>query len=388
MQPMVPYIIIFCTILLSQAINIYRNKTPKDLTMGKLNLWDKYLDLLFKKFFLAIFLFVFFAAFHGKGVGLDTWMYIYYFDKLQQGILQNFFFWKLEFGYSAINAVIVFLHLPYWVLQLVIEIIAVAAFYKIINKRSKQQWLSWLLFLALGTYAQTLNLNRQMLALSFLVLAVDYLLDKKYWQYLAMVILATIFHKSSVIALVLLPFSFIPLNNWKLLLYVAVVVVASYLFKPILVYASKFLNVGYIAKYLNGGSVFHEAAGCANIAFTLGMAAVFLGLFIFRKKLIPTSAAEQYQNNLFLTMFLLTILLRVVGAIVQYPTLMQRLAITFFFSIIILLPNYLQGIKRSCKKLYISATIVVVIASFVYMYCLYAIKQSCGVVPYTFVFGD
>lgn len=74
-------------------------------------------------------------------------------------------------------------------------------------KRSKVlPFLSVFLFVEVGNYYSSFNLMRQIMAVSIVVLGSKYLFERKFWKYLAVVLVASTFHVS---ALIMIPFYFI-----------------------------------------------------------------------------------------------------------------------------------------------------------------------------------
>ena len=84
--------------------------------------------------------------------------------------------------------------------------------------------------------------------------------------------------------------------------------------------------------------------------------------------------------------FMIVALICIVGSIAGIPQLLHRLNMYFFMILIVLIPLFVKGLKHN-KKLYICANIGVYGVALAYMVYLYAIKNTCGVYPYKFMFN-
>ena len=109
------------------------------------------------------------------------------------------------------------------------------------NKYSKDGVTSILLYYAMGYYTNTFNNVRQSLALSIIFLSIPFLVDRKFWKYLIGVVIATSFHYSAIVMLLVYPLSRKILTTKHLLLYAGLGLFVSYfLFYYIF---------GYVAQY-------------------------------------------------------------------------------------------------------------------------------------------
>lgn len=383
---MLTYIIIFLTIVCLQIFNhFYQPTTIKSSGFAKF--MDALRKFMCTNYGLAIILFVFFATFRSVNVGLDNLMYYGEYDCLLHDDFQGAKSECFEFGYYGLTFLLSRLSLPYPVLLCLIASFACFAFYLVINRYSVNKGLSWLLVLTLGIYAQMLNLNRQMIALSFVLIALCFLLKNKYFYYVLFIAIAFFFHKTAILTLSFVLFKFLKLNWKTALCYLLCSVALILLFKPSLQLFCKISGAKYYEFYINESEGIVEKTDLLNWTFTLGLFVVFVVMFLLKNK--RNRVAENRTDDFFLQLFLIVVLIRLCGCVLNLPSLFQRMTLYYFFALILLLPDYinycLQYVKNSRAKIVLNIALVGLY--FGYMFLLYSVKQTCGVVPYQFIWG-
>ena len=148
------------------------------------------------------------AVFRDINIGTDFVTYMEIFHGMANGALGNVsddYFWsKGEFGFALIGTLIgnVF-NEPFWIVC-VCYLIILGGVYRFIKKYSMNILLSTFLFLAFSFYNMSFNILRQYIAAVILLKAIDYI-NKSFKKFLLVVLLATVFHKSAIIFLVLFP---------------------------------------------------------------------------------------------------------------------------------------------------------------------------------------
>ena len=379
---MIIYYFLFVLILICGQINKVHEPNKYEQIYKPKTVLDNLLDFVYGKYVIVAIALVYLGAFRDLYVGLDNSMYFTYFSAISSSVKNNWALFGFEYGYRALNVVIAKLGLGYNALQLVTTLLVIYAFWRIINKYSKDKSISWILFLALGIYAQTFNIVRQMCALAFVLLGLIRLNDKKYIKFIFFVLFACLFHKSAILTLVFIPLSLIPLNTITISIYGLLSVGMSILFIPTLKFINKVFNVNLFWYVISEVEEFHTLASTTDVLFTIGLLFVFVLLFYAKKHLITSD--NKKENSLYLSLFFVVPLVRMLGAYIMYPSLAQRVTPYFFFSILILVPTYLQAIKRYDYKYYRIARNGVIILALVYMFFLYAVKVSNGVMPYEF----
>lgn len=106
-----------------------------------------------------------------------------------------------EPGYSLISSLVISLTDDYQILQLVVLLIASIFFFKAVSKYTQNLYLVLLVYL--GYVYLTLNMSgiRQALSLSIIFYALQYIESKQFWRFLFFVVLAIMFHYSSLVVI-------------------------------------------------------------------------------------------------------------------------------------------------------------------------------------------
>lgn len=141
---------------------------------------------------------------------------------------------KKETSYFLLNKLVAELGLGYHGLLLILNLIMVGCVLWFIYKYSSIWWLSIVLYLTLQFMTHSMNLLRQSLAVSIMLLAWGSLKDGKFWKYAVITLIAATFH---VTALIMLPMYFVlraPFKMGVIGLYVAVGLVGVFAFRPVI----------------------------------------------------------------------------------------------------------------------------------------------------------
>lgn len=157
------------------------------------------------------------------GYVINTWKQAGYQKDLYEFFLQN----GNEFGYVAFN---------YWLSKIssdfhfymFIHQALIISIYILASLRLKNRTASFLLMMAyyLYVYNSTYNYARQSIALAFVVYAMTFLIENKYWKYFLWTMVALLFHNSVVFAFLLPLLKFLLEKvrlNFKLLLLLSTV---------------------------------------------------------------------------------------------------------------------------------------------------------------------
>lgn len=146
----------------------------------------------------------------------------------------------VEKGYGFLNFFLAKLFYNPQTIIIATSIIIVYVFYKF-GKKVDDKFLYVLLLINIGSYFQSFNITRQVLAACICMCAYTYVQEKKLFRYCLVVLLATTFHISSII---MLPFYW--LLRWKIsirnaILQIAITAVTFYSFDRIFAFMDKSL---------------------------------------------------------------------------------------------------------------------------------------------------
>lgn len=381
--------LVYILLIAFVVLNVIAEKLlTKYAIIGKENINEKrynaFLDFLVGSKFLIIFAMIFFATFKAVGVGLDTENYFKYYEELRTGqaVFFEFTSSSFEIGYVFLNSILVFFNLSFVFLQFTIALITAVCFSFFIHSLSQDKGMSYFLFIALGTYAQSFSLYRQIISMSLVAVAIVMLFKNKYLWFVLLTLLAFSFHSSAILCFTLIIFKFMKMNWKTLLFFTALTAICYFGFSQIMSLLDKIFGVDYYQRYFINNQELMAETSLLDILYTVSLGLIFIVFYLFKNKL-HFSQEQRKKFDFFLLVFLMVPLIRIVGMSLSYQALVNRFTLYFFISLIILIPSFAEG-TRGTKYYKFVVPAVYVIASG-YMTYLYAIKLASGVIPYKFI---
>lgn len=350
--------------------------------------FHKFLNFMFKYRLISIAAMVFLSTFRGLGVGEDVKNYAKYYNELKNGSFAMFepMSSKYEFGYTFLNSILAIIGCNFRILLFIIALFTSICFVLFTNKFSKDKTMSLLLYVMLGVFAQSLNTLRQIIAMALILLAVMKIYDKKWIWSSIFILLASSFHISALSCLIIIPFRFVKCNYWFILIMFICTIVAAFAFPYLLKILEELTPLDYYEWYMVKYPKYLVKSNLIDNLYSIGLICVFVGLFIlFRyQKNMLNDDKEQY--NYFLNLFIFVPLIRIAGFICNMQALFNRLSMYYMAFLIVLIPLFVKNFPKQNKKWKIILNVGVYVVAIAYMYYLYAIKLSSGVVPYVFGF--
>lgn len=338
-------------------------------------------DYIYKLSYWHIFSVIFIlilSTFKNFSVGCDTFGYLNFFNNVANiDILKKGF----EPGFNIVCYVFAKTGLGFRGLIFFISLFVNLVIVWFVNRRSDCPTWSLLLYVALGVFAQSLSALRQIIAIAFMLIAVDLLLDKKIWKSLIFVIIASLFHKSALITLVIYPAFFVKLKHYHfVILFICAMIVSLLLPYIAKLLASMGIN-NYITHYLIKAPVHIQKSSIVRILYAFGLLLIF-GVYYYIFSHPRNSGRERYEK-FYITLYFLVPVVHFSGCVINAQALMNRLSMYFFVFLIIIIPNTLKYLNAKLKTPYVFSTIII---SSIYMLILYIIKNICTVYPYQFCF--
>lgn len=258
-----------------------------------------------------------------------------------------------------------------------------------IYRYSKQPFISFLLVLALNYFTYSFSMVRGMLAMSFLIIALYCALKKKWWCFLASVLLATTFHATSLIFLIV---PIINLIYWSLKKIIAVYIVLI-VFLPFLPEVWSWMVRTVIGKIVPNYNYYGTAGGeFADALLVVYLMVVIIGISLYFKyrckfhfykhgkvRMNSKNSSILYcQNiNMLVGMAVLASILIVLTIILSE---MIRLAMIFSLGSIVLCG---QG-ENSSEKLYINDILQLIGVIIFIGYFFLASLPNMNAIPYSF----
>ncbi len=209
----------------------------------------------------AIIISVFFAIFlallifRSESVGIDNKNYKHMFEMYKNVKLDKVFDYSTEGGYILINKLARFIYDDYRtviVLVALISLIPVAIMY---IKESESPSLTVAVFMAVAPFSMYFSGLRQVVAISFGVLAYYCTKNKKLILFVITVLIATLFHQSAVVLFFMYPIYHLKIDHKKLIFTIPVAVVVYIFNEPLLRYIQTYFDEKYQYEITQTGAI-------------------------------------------------------------------------------------------------------------------------------------
>ncbi len=328
-------------------------------------------------------------------VGTD--LRLYYYNSFRQFLNWD---WKdynvniYETGYYFYNILIGKLTSDPQIFIAITSIFTFLIFAWFIYKNSQDIYMSVFLFIALHFWFMYMNIIRQTIAVCIVLIASEILKSKKirkmkYFIFIVMIILASTFHNSALIMLVLFPLSFIQFERKEILTSIFLVLIAIFTYSKIFVLLSGFINHrNYVDVYLAQGEADISVIGYFSaLMYTAIFILGSINLVIKRNKKIASNRYilidndNGYTDDYLMYMLLIIMITRILSIKL---TIIGRISYYFYPFIWIALPRIMSRISsinsrqilRSC--IYFCGILLFLVIGYLRGAMLY------GTIPYEF----
>lgn len=151
---------------------------------------------------------ILFQGLRSFSVGTDLQAYIPAFSKIGENVSflkGNFTYANFEIGYIFLNKILYVIGVNERLFLCIIAAIIQIPIFVTIYKNSDSPLLSILVYFAFGNFFMTFSGLRQAISMSFCFAAYTFIKNKKPLKFILIIAFATLFHKSSLICLILYP---------------------------------------------------------------------------------------------------------------------------------------------------------------------------------------
>lgn len=328
---------------------------------------------------IAMIIMALLVALRSNQVGNDTPEYARIFNE----ILSNSDYvsiTRFEVGYVFLNRLVGKFTSNAQGVFIVCAIIQYSIYIWFIKKHSKNYALSMLLFFLL-TFSSTLNIVRQTLALSFVFIAFDRILYKKPLGAIFWIIVASLFHTSAIITIILVFLPYIKFDGvFAIIIFILCVV---FTFTDLLYKLCELVAPTY-AHYFEGK---YAESGWLAITYILLSNLAYFAVVLIPIKVIGRNKAVvlkgrvsvNRKNNILLWITYLAF----AGMLLGYKVnLIDRLITYFSAFTIILIPNSLQKYNKTSRMVICCAMVALLIA---YSILVIKIRPEWNTIyPYSF----
>lgn len=281
-------------------------------------------------------------------VGIDTIVYHWGFrDAVESShLLELFSMNRYEPGYNLLAWVVGLFTTNYAIFFIVLALLIFIPLAFFIYRNSENYFLSYFMFVVLRLYDFSMNGLRQAIAMSIVLFAFEFAMEKKLWKFLTCVIIATLFHYSAIIILPIYILANIKLKKQHLYI-VGIAYVIFYFSRGYI------NNLAYKLYYINTDPSFvnhYEITGIGLMGVFI-IAVVILGALLHN----PLSAKTSRKMR---TLFYIMVIAIFVHTLSTGSYLFKRLNFYYLQYMIIFIPeifittkSYAFSINKKIEKL-------------------------------------
>jgi hypothetical protein len=298
-------------------------------------------------------------------VGTDFMPYYRFFNS------GSFFDGRFEIGYSILNYLTAKVFGGSQAIFIVTHTIIMVLAYLSIDKYSLDKKFSILLFVFGFFFFDAMNGIRQYIAVLICLYGHGFLTDRKTIKFIIITLIATTFHYSALITLILIPLRKYKLTKMNVVLMYISVLLFNVFYQPVISYIFRIINlIPYISRYSIYESYLANDVTSKPYDFIVYSLILILSYLASKNKISKLTNFNLYSNSLVLSIFLKGIALKF--------NLIDRVGIYFSIYIILLLPMIFESLKFKDKRM-IKYVLIVLFAA----YCFVRIKSGqAGVMEY------
>lgn len=323
---------------------------------------DKYYISENKRKFLRIstFLTLFIISAFRFYVGTDFKGYIGVYNSVIDGTYVNYGF---EPGYDILMRITSIFSNNNRLIFVVTSFIIIGAFFLTFEDFSINYYITVFLFVTMYFYFNSFNIIRQFIAISIIFSSLRFIRKRELMKFIIFVLLAAIFHKTALIAIIIYFIRDINLSKKKYFL----ITLGSIMLVPLIPIFMKALVmiVPKYKAYLN----FNAGSGLGTTSMIM-----FIILIIsihFKDKLLNNDSF----NNLYINTTMIAFIFQILS---EANTLFTRVSMYFYIFTIVLIPQLIDISEDKYRK-----KIIIGIIIFFIVFCNYLLISNVGeVVPY------
>lgn len=297
--------------------------------------------------------------------GVDVVGYAKAFHYLSGLSWTDLFQYGWEPGYLAYNKIISLFFSDEQALLVVTAILTTSGYAMFICRYSKIPWLSFFLFICLAYFSISISILRQSLAMVIILNSLKYVLERKKLKYFLSVGIASMFHISALICVLIyfFPKLKISITNFIILLLVIFVIMR--------VFGQQLLAYSIILTKESYSDIVESGQGYSMLLLLIVVTSC--GLLI--------SKIESEEDRLFVHLMIIACCLQFFAT--QF-SLISRLVSYFAVAMIIFIPNIIISLKRAEYRLLGSIICICLGVAYYYLLVL-AHSAASGDVIYKFM---
>lgn len=288
------------------------------------------------------------AAIRNIDVGTDLQNYIPFYERCETYSWAQILEPGLkEYGYRIYNKVLSLLSISDQLFLTITAGISLIGVYYIIKKYSKNYFLSTYIYIAFNFYIFIFSGLRQSIAMSIGMLSIKYIDERKFCKFLILILLASTFHMS---ALILLLMYFIKNIEVKPKMLPIILFGYSILFimrKYIVSFIIRFVYSNYSITNTGNGYV-----------YLLLLTIIVIGITLYKKQFVKENGLNNFCYNALLIALLIQLFASAQGEI-------ARLTMYYSIYMIIAIPNFIKCIDIKEQRYTLEGIIIILL--FIYL---------------------
>jgi len=344
----------------------------ENVSLEPLNSKKNYKKNLYK--YIAIFVCVLVFGLRDYSVGTDTKNYLNIFNWLGSELVWERLIY--EKGFCIVSILINKIFRSFTAFLLVFGIILYWNIISSVCELSESPSISMLCYFGLGSFAQSCNVLRQYLAMSFCLIALRYLIKKnRIVPFILFILIGFLFHTSAIIFFIVLPLKYVKFEIKTVIMFaiisLAIILCLPYLLKLFdSILGSSYY--GYIRFKANPFTL-------TNIG-TIALMGIALFCIINQRKVVKKNTKKIKEYDFFANMFLVFLALFVIS--IFSVELVDRIAIYFMPSIFFIIPIVLKSYKKYLSTFFVNVLFVGFLCLTLF---LLVVRGSYEVLPYNFI---
>lgn len=335
----------------------------------------------YQRKYIILFICCFFAIVFGLryDVGVDYLSYLHSYQYPDSSEAA-----RHEWGYKFISITLSKMGFHFAFLYILVAFLQLYYFIKGIKDRPEILALTIFFYFTSLYLFLSLNVLRQCLAFSFIVSAVPYAKEKKFLKYMAIIIVATLFHKSAIM--------FVPLywvlnkDRYLILPYQYLIYIASF-FMGAMMMDLIWNNLGIFAGLIGYGEYADGVVRLMNVDWKSdGIGNIFFFLVNTSVIFLSYRVKEYYKGSSFLAFYNLYF----IGTILDIffgGTYLDRISLYFLNIRIIIYAYTANYIFRASSSLFAKMCTVIVMIVFIVFFFMAISNKASNCAPYQFIFG-
>ena len=313
----------------------------------------------------------FMIIFRDMSIGNDTSAYEMLFWQLSDIDNINNYTGRYEIGFIKLCKYLNYIVASPRILLVFSGLLVAVAFGRFIYKYSDMPYLSVIMFITLQFFDLSMSGIRQIIAISILVFAFDFMVNRKLMLFALTTGLAASIHSSTISFLLLYPISKLKCNK-KLILIMSIMAIIGYLsFDYIVIIIGKLFPVYETYFLLSGNSYSNEPKLATILLLSLWMIIFGIGYYINNLKQSNNYQGKTSKHKTIENIEEICIITTIVMLFFALKgTILIRYKYIFSFVVLIYYPNAIAKLNNKCKIMFELGSLFVLILyiSIIYIY--------------------